>query len=145
MNIAIGSDHAGFKLKQVVIEHLRKHGHHVHDCGPTDEGRVDYPDYAERVARMVADGEVARGVLICGSGMGMCMAANKVPGVRAAVLHGGWEAEMARRHNNANVACFGGRSMGEEIVLLSLDIFLRTEFDGGRHADRVEKITRLEK
>jgi ribose 5-phosphate isomerase B len=73
------------------------------------------------------------------------MAANKVHGVRAAVLHGGWEAEMARRHNNANVACFGGRSMGEEIVLLSLDIFLRTEFDGGRHADRIAKITRLEK
>jgi ribose 5-phosphate isomerase B len=144
MIIAIGSDHAGFKLKQAVVEHLRRGGHQVNDLGPADEQRVDYPDFGERVARAVAQGEAERGVLCCGSGLGMAMTANKVAGIRAAVLHHNWEAEMSRRHNNANVACFGGRSMGEEVVFAALDVFLRTEFDGGRHDGRVAKINALD-
>jgi ribose 5-phosphate isomerase B len=144
MIIAIGSDHAGFKLKQAIVEHLRKAGHDVKDLGPADEQRVDYPDFAERVARSVTQAEAERGVLCCGSGIGMAITANKVPGARAVVLHHSWEAEFSRRHNNANVACFGGRSMGEEVVFASLDVFLNTPFEGGRHADRVAKINKLE-
>jgi ribose 5-phosphate isomerase B len=144
MIIAIGSDHAGFKLKQAVAEHLRKGGHEVKDLGPADEQRADYPDFAERVARSVAQGGAERGVLCCGSGIGMAITANKVAGARAVVLHHSWEAEFSRRHNNANVACFGGRSMGEEVVFTSLDVFLKTEFEGGRHADRVAKINKLD-
>ncbi len=144
MIIAVGSDHAGFQLKQAILEHLRKHGYTASDMGPMDEQRVDYPDFAERVARAVKQGEAQRGVLVCGSGVGMAISANKVAGIRAAVLHHSWEAEMARRHNNANVACFGARSMGEEVVMAALGIFLRTEFDGGRHEERVGKISRLD-
>ncbi|MCC7510449.1 MAG: ribose 5-phosphate isomerase B [Planctomycetes bacterium] len=144
MIIAIASDHAGFKLKQTIIEHLRKAGHQVLDEGPMDEQRVDYPDFAERAARVVARGDAQRGVLVCGSGIGMCMSANKIPGIRAVVVHDAWEAEMSRRHNNANVACFGQRSMGEDVVTHALDVFLRAEFDGGRHEGRVAKIGHID-
>lgn len=144
MKVAVASDHAGFRLKQAVVAHLDKLGHEAVDLGPPDEQRVDYPDFAANAARMVASGEAQRGVLICGSGMGMAISANKVPGVRATTVHNGWEAEMSRRHNDANVACFGQRSMGEDVVLDAVGIFLRSEFDGGRHADRVAKIARLD-
>lgn len=144
MIIAIGSDHAGFRLKDAIVSHLRKQGHQVIDEGPMDEQRVDYPDFAKRVAAIVARGDAQRGVLVCGSGIGMCMSANKVPGIRAVVLHDAWEAEMSRRHNNANVACFGQRSMGEDVVAHALETWLRTEFEGGRHEDRVAKIGHID-
>lgn len=144
MKVAIASDHAGFRLKQAVVAHLGKLGHDAVDLGPPDEQRVDYPDFAANVAKMVASGEAQRGVLICGSGMGMAISANKVPGVRATTVHNGWEAEMSRRHNDANVACFGQRSMGEDVVLDAVGVFLHSDFDGGRHADRVAKIKRLD-
>lgn len=144
MKVAVASDHAGFRLKETVVAHLGKLGHEAVDLGPPDEQRVDYPDFAANVAKMVASGEAQRGVLICGSGMGMAISANKVPGVRATTVHNGWEAEMSRRHNDANVACFGQRSMGEDVVLDAVGVFLRSDFDGGRHADRVAKIKRLD-
>lgn len=144
MKVAVASDHAGFRLKQAVVAHLQNLGHDVADLGPLDEQRVDYPDFAQSVAKMVASGEAQRGVLVCGSGIGMAISANKTPGVRATTVHNGWEAEMSRRHNNANVACFGQRSMGEDVVLDAVGIFLRSEFDGGRHQDRVAKINRMD-
>lgn len=144
MKIAIGSDHAGYAMKEELVEFLKKHGHQVDDVGPFDDQRVDYPDFAKRVADNVVKGLAQKGVLVCGSGIGMAMSANKVPGCRAITVHNSWEAEFCRRHNNANVACFGGRSMGIEVVKDSLEVFLKTEFDGGRHADRVAKIGKLD-
>jgi ribose 5-phosphate isomerase B len=143
MNVAIASDHAGFELKEAIIAHLKSRGINARDLGPQDTQRVDYPDFAQHVAKAVASGDAERGILVCGSGIGMAITANKVAGVRAATIHNGWEAEMSRRHNNANVACFGQRSMGQDVVLNALDIFLSTEFDGGRHAERVAKVDRV--
>lgn len=144
MKIAIASDHAALELKAAIIKALRADGHDVADLGPADAARVDYPDFARKVAEKVASAEVERGVLVCGSGIGMAISANKIRGVRAVVVHDAWEAEMSRRHNNANVACFGQRSMGEDRVIHSLKAFLAAGFDGGRHADRVAKIAGLE-
>lgn len=144
MKIAIGSDHAGYTMKQELVAYLKEQGHQVDDIGPWDDQRVDYPDFARRVADNVVKGIAQRGVLVCGSGIGMAISANKVPGCRATTLHNTWEAEFSRRHNNANVACFGARSMGPEIVRGCLDVFLKTEFEGGRHADRVAKIGRID-
>lgn len=144
MNISIASDHAGFAMKQMLAQWLSEQGHKVHDCGPADDKRVDYPDFASRACELLRKGAVERAVLVCGSGLGMAMAANKVPGCRAAVLHSEWEGEMSRRHNDANVACFGARSMGPDIVQSCLKMFLATGFDGGRHADRVAKIGKLD-
>ncbi|MBZ0135887.1 MAG: ribose 5-phosphate isomerase B [Planctomycetes bacterium] len=144
MKIAIGSDHAGYSMKLELVAHLKSQGHQVDDVGPYDDQRVDYPDFARKVGENVVKGLAQRGVLVCGSGIGMAMAANKVPGCRAITIHNCWEAEFSRRHNNANVACFGGRSMGPEVVKGALDVFLATEFEGGRHADRVAKISRLD-
>jgi len=144
MNIAIASDHAGFAMKQNLARWLAEQGHKVTDCGPADDRRVDYPDFALRACAVLRDGGVERAVLVCGSGIGMAMSANKLGGCRAAVLHSEWEAEMSRRHNDANVACFGARSMGPDIVQSCLKTFLATGFDGGRHADRVAKILNLD-
>ena len=144
MKIAIGSDHAGFAFKQELAAYLKEKGHEVEDVGPADDSRVDYPDFADKVATLVVKGLSHRGVLVCGSGIGMAISANKVAGCRAITVHNSWEAEFSRRHNNANVACFGSRSMGAEVVKGALDVFLATEFDGGRHADRVAKISKLD-
>jgi len=144
MKIAIGSDHAGYAMKQELVGYLKAHGHHVDDIGPYDDQRVDYPDFAKRVADNVVKGLAQKGVLVCGSGIGMAISANKVPGCRAITIHNSWEAEFSRRHNNANVACFGGRSMGPEVVKDALGVFLTTEFEGGRHADRVAKMSKLD-
>jgi ribose 5-phosphate isomerase B len=115
-------------------------GHEVVDLGPSSRESVDYPDYAHDLARRVAAGEAELGVLVCGTGIGMCMAANRHAGVRAALCHDAFTAELARRHNDANVLCMGGRTTGPGLAIQMLDIFLATPFNGGRHARRVDKI-----
>jgi ribose 5-phosphate isomerase B len=138
--IVVASDHAGFELKARVIELLKGAGHEVRDLGPADSSPVDYPDFAHRVAGAVASGEAERGVLICGTGIGMSMTANRHPGVRAALCHDAFTAEMARRHNDANVLCVGGRSTGVGVAEQVVRIFLETPFEGGRHQRRTERI-----
>lgn len=141
MKLAAGSDHAGFGIKEAVVRRLRAQGHVVVDVGATDgETSVDYPDYAHAVAAMVESGEAERGVLVCGTGLGVCMAANRHHGVRAAVCTTPHLAEMSRRHNDANVLCLGGRVTGSGVALQIVDVFLAAPFDGGRHDRRVHKI-----
>src|SRR5699024_4055907 len=135
----IASDHAGYEQKQALVDHLTEQGHDVIDRGPDTDARVDYPDYAALVARDVAGGAAERGVLVCGTGIGMAVAANKVRGIRAANVTSPVFAALAREHNDANVVAVSGRfvdlSTNREIV----DAFLSTDFGGGRHADRVRK------
>jgi len=138
--IVIASDHAGVDLKADLVSWLGERGEPCTDLGPSDASSVDYPDYAHRVAREVADGSADRGILICGTGIGMSMAANRHPGVRAALCHDAFTAEMARRHNDANVLCMGGRVLGIGVVIQIVEFFLDTGFDGDRHQRRVEKI-----
>jgi RpiB/LacA/LacB family sugar-phosphate isomerase len=140
MILLIASDHAGFELKELLAEHARESGHEVIDLGPASEDPVDYPDFAHDLAHRISAGQAEHGVLICGTGIGMCMTANRHPGVRAALCHDAFTAELARRHNNANVLCMGGRTTGPGVAVQMLDIFLATSFDGGRHARRVNKI-----
>lgn len=144
MRIVIGSDHAGFRLKEEIKQWLAQAGHAVVDVGTDSEDRVDYPDFGAAVGRAVASGEADRGVAVCGSGQGICMAANKVPGIRAGVVRDREDAEMIRRHNDANVACFGERVTTPEVALGALEVFLATGFDGGRHQARVEKLSGLD-
>lgn len=144
MRIAIGSDHRGYAIKQKVIELLKRLEHDVIDVGTGSTESVDYPDVASIVAGQVSRGEVERGILICGTGIGMAIAANKVPGVRAAPCHDDLSAEMSRRHNDLNVLCLSADMLGEKLIDRMVDIWLRTEFEGGRHARRVEKILKLE-
>ncbi|HEY8496970.1 MAG TPA: ribose 5-phosphate isomerase B [Limnochordales bacterium] len=145
MRIAIGSDHAGFDLKQELMAHLKAAGHTVVDMGTTSRESCDYPDYARLVAEAVAAERCDRGILICGTGIGMSIAANKVPGVRAALCAEPYSARMAREHNDANVLCLGARVTGSGLALEIADAFLAGEFAGGRHARRVDKIRELEK
>src|SRR6266545_556201 len=144
MKIAIGSDHRGFEAKRRIVSLLQQLGHETHDLGPESKDSVDYPDYAFEVARAVGQGGAERGILICGTGIGMCIAANKVHGVRAAPCHDSITAEMSRRHNDANVLCLSADLMGDELIDRMVRIWLETPFDGGRHARRVEKIVRYE-
>ncbi|MBI4584249.1 MAG: ribose 5-phosphate isomerase B [Planctomycetes bacterium] len=144
MKIAIASDHAGRNLRRKIKSHLAARGHEVVDLGPESSDPVDYPDYAVQAARQVAGGKAERGVLVCGSGMGMMLSANKVPGILAVVPHTEDEARLSRAHNNTNVACFGERTQDPEQVLQLLDLWLATPFEGGRHARRVEKIHKIE-
>lgn len=144
MRIAVGSDHAGFALKEKVAAHLRQRGHDVVDRGTTSTASVDYPDYAAAVARDVASGDVERGVVVCGTGQGSAMAANKVKGVRAAVVGDTFSAVMAMAHNDARVLCLGERVTGAGLALACVDAWLETAFEGGRHAQRVAKIDRLD-
>ena len=144
MKIAIGSDHRGYDVKRRVISVLENLGHEVLDVGPQKRESVDYPDYAFAVARAVSTGRVQRGILICGTGIGMCIAANKVRGVRAAPCHDSITAEMSRRHNDANVLCVSADLLGDELIDRMVRIWLECPFEGGRHARRVEKITRYE-
>lgn len=142
MRIAVACDHGGFVQKDAVIEHLKSLGHEVTDLGTNSEESVDYPDYADRAARMVSRGEADRAILICGTGIGMAITADKVPGVRATPVQTVKFAELARQHNNANVISLSGRFVSLEDNLVLVDTFLNTEFEGGRHAKRVEKIMR---
>jgi ribose 5-phosphate isomerase B len=144
MKIAIGSDHRGYEVKRRVVALLEQLGHEVLDVGTGGKDSVDYPDYAFQVAEAVRSGRVERGILVCGSGIGMCIAANKVAGVRAAPCHDSITAEMSRRHNDANVLCLSADLLGEELIDRMVRIWLQTDFDGGRHARRVEKIVRYE-
>ena len=141
--IAIGSDHAGYALKCEIIKHLEEKGVQFIDCGCNGES-VDYPDIAEKTCAKVVSGEADKGILICGTGVGISISANKIKGIRAA-LCGDWDsAKYTRLHNNANVLCMGGRVIGAGLAAEITDIFLETEFEGGRHARRVEKIMKLE-
>jgi ribose 5-phosphate isomerase B len=144
MKIAIGSDHRGLAVKQRVVPFLQQLGHEVMDVGPSGPGSVDYPDFALEVARAVGDGRVERGILICGTGIGMCIAANKVRGVRAAPCHDSITAELSRRHNDSNILCLSADLLGEELIERMIRIWLETPFEGGRHARRVEKIMKYE-
>jgi len=130
-------------LKKAAREILEELGHEASDLGPREAKSVDYPDYALLVARAVASGEAALGVLVCGTGIGMSMAANRIPGVRAALCRTGYEARMARQHNDANVLCLGERVTGEGLAAEVLEAFLAADFEGGRHGRRVEKIEAL--
>ena len=145
MNISIASDHAGFEQKTALAAYLRELGHRVTDLGPDNDERVDYPDFAALVARDVAAGAAERGVLVCGTGIGLAVAANKVQGIRAANVVTPEFAALAREHNDANVVALSGRFVDEETNRRILDAFLSTDFGGGRHAGRVEKIAALEK
>ncbi len=145
MRIAVGSDHRGTSIRHKILEFVAQLGHEVVDFGSNAEGPVDYPDIAQLVAREVGNGNADRGILVCGTGIGMCIAANKVCGVRAAPCHDDLTAEMSRRHNDLNVLCLSADLLGEAIIHRMIEIWLTTPFEGGRHARRVDKITAIEK
>ena len=142
--IAVGSDHAGYELKQLVAEHLAARGLEVVDLGAHSTDRVDYPDFGEAVGRAVTSGRADLGVAVCGSGLGICMAANKVKGVRAATVHDATSARLTREHNDANVICLGERLTGPQVALDAVDAWLDAESEGGRHAERVAKLDALD-
>ena len=144
MRIAIGSDHRGVAVRNKVVQLISRLGHEVQDVGSFGNEAVDYPDVAAEVARKVSREEADRGILICGTGIGMCIAANKFPGVRAAPCHDDLTAEMSRRHNDLNVLCLSADMLGEKLIDRMVEIWLSTKFEGGRHARRVEKLTALE-
>lgn len=145
MRIAIASDHAGFEQKQALVDYLAQDlGCDVTDFGPDTDDRVDYPDYAEKVAHAVASGDADRGVLVCGTGIGMALAADKVPGVRASSITRPDFADLFRRHNDGNVVCLSGRFVEPEVNREIVKVFLETGFEGGRHVDRVGKVMRLD-
>ncbi len=144
MHFVIGSDHAGWHLKQAVIAHLQNQGHSVADLGPAEASRCDYPDYGAAVARAVAGGEAGLGILCCGTGQGMAMSANKVRGIRAAVCADTFSAHATRQHNDANVLCLGERVVGSGLACDIVDAFIGADFEGGRHAARVAKINALD-
>ncbi len=145
MKFYVGSDHAGFAVKGQVIEMLKTKGHDVVDLGPENGNRVDYPDYAEKVSHAVISDEGSYGILICGTGIGMSIAANKIDGIRAAHCNDYYTAQMARAHNDANILCFGERVSGPGVIESMIEAFTTTEFEGGRHVGRVEKIMALQK
>lgn len=140
----LGSDHAGYGLKQEIAAHLRNKGIAFEDMGTHGPESVDYPDYGAKVAKAVVAGPDNRGILICGTGIGISIAANKIAGIRAALCHTEFEAEMCRRHNDANILCLGSRVIGPGVALALIDRFLAESFEGGRHAGRVAKISALE-
>lgn len=144
MRIALASDHAGFPLKDHLAASLAAAGHEVVDVGTGGPDSVDYPQYAAPAARLVADGEADKGVLVCGSGNGVAIVANKVQGVRAVNAHDADEARMARRHNDANVVTLSGARLNPDTADAIVATFLQTDFDGGRHARRVDQITAME-
>jgi ribose 5-phosphate isomerase B len=144
MHIAIGADHGGYELKQQIAEFLIAQGHKINDLGTHSLESVDYPDFAELVARAVARDEADRGIVICGTGIGVSMSANKVRGIRAALCTDCYMARMAREHNDAQVLCLGARVLGVGSALEIVQVFLSNEFQGGRHARRVGKINALD-
>ena len=145
LHIAIASDHRGFRIKRRLIQTLRADGHHVDDMGTEDDSPVDYPDFASAVARRVADGEVQRGILICGTGIGMCIVANKFDGVRAASCYDEVMVEISRRHNDVNVLCLPGDMIGDRPIDDLIRMWIATGFDGGRHECRIDKIKEIER
>ncbi|WP_461207570.1 ribose 5-phosphate isomerase B [Clostridium sp. DL1XJH146] len=144
MRIAIGSDHGGFLLKKEVMQHLEEKGVEFKDFGPFTEASCDYPDYAEPVGKAVVSKEYDLGILICGTGIGISISANKVKGVRAALCHDTFSAHATREHNNANILAMGARVVGPGLALDIVDTFLESKFEGGRHERRVNKIHAIE-
>jgi ribose 5-phosphate isomerase B len=145
MRIAVGSDHAGFELKAALAKHMADAGHQVVDLGTgSPDVSVDYPEFGLAVGRAVAEGRAEWGICVCGTGIGIGIAANKVRGVRAAVVHDVTTASLARRHNDANVICLGGRTTGAAEAIDAVGAFFSAEFEGGRHRHRIEEITRFE-
>ena len=142
--IAIGSDHGGYLLKEEIKKHLKEKGYEFKDFGTDSTASCDYPVYAEKVCRAVQSGECEKGILICGTGIGMSMCANKCKGIRAAVCGDHFSAEFTRKHNNANELCLGARVIGAGVAMQLVDIFLTTEYEGGRHEKRVEMMMQLE-
>ena len=143
MKIIVASDHAGFTLKNEIINHLREKDQEVEDGGPEGDSSCDYSQFALAVARKVAAGEFERGVLICGTGLGMSMAANRTPGIRAALCTNEFLARMSRAHNNSNILCLGERVTGRGLAFSILDVWLETEFEGGRHQRRIDIFDRV--
>lgn len=143
--LAIGSDHGGYELKEHIKKYLDEKGVEYKDFGCYDESSVDYPDIAQAVCKSIIDGESENGILVCGTGIGISIAANKIDGIRAAHCHDIYSAEMTKRHNNANVICMGGRVIGRELAFKIVDAWLGAEFEGGRHQTRIDKIHVLEK
>ena len=144
MKIAIGSDHGGFELKAAIIKHLNSNNIETTDCGAYTPDAVDYPDIAVLVCGKVLSGECTFGILVCGTGIGMSMAANKTNGIRAAVCHSEYDAQMTREHNDANVLCLGQRTTDTELAITIVDAFVDGVFQGGRHKQRVDKVMALE-
>ena len=144
MKVAVANDHGGYTLKGALLAQLEKEGVEIIDFGVNDTNSVDYPDYALMVAECVASGKADKGILICGTGIGICIAANKVKGIRCAHCADAYSAKMTREHNDANIIAFGGRTIGPEIMHDIVYNFLHTEFAGGRHANRVGKISQIE-
>ncbi|MCC5909671.1 MAG: ribose 5-phosphate isomerase B [Clostridiaceae bacterium] len=145
MKIAIGSDHGGYALKQLIKEHLANKGIEVEDFGTDSEASCDYPEFAEVVGEAVAENKYEKGILICGTGIGISIAANKIPGVRCALVGDCFSAKATRQHNDTNVLALGGRVTGPGLALEIVDIWLGTEFEGDRHQRRIDKITGIEK
>ena len=143
--IAIGCDHGALELKEQLIEHLKKRGVECKDYGTYTKDSCDYPVYAKKVAEAILSGECEEGILLCGTGVGMSIAANKVKGIRAAVCSDYYSAKYTRLHNDANVLCLGARVVGDEYALELINVFINTDFEGGRHANRVNMITDIEK
>ncbi len=141
ITVAVAADHAGFDLKEILKQDLEDAGCAVLDLGTHDTASVDYPDFGAAVARAIIDGRAERGVVVCGTGIGIAMAANRFPQIRAAVCHNGLTARLARQHNDANVLALGSRIIGIEVARDCLQEFLATDFEGGRHARRVEKLS----
>ena len=144
MKIVVGSDHAAYELKEAIKEKLINEGHEVIDVGCDSPESVDYPKYGHAVGRAVASGEAERGIAVCGSGIGISIACNKVPGIRAALCTSVEMAEMCRRHNNANVVCMGARMISQELAFDIVDKWMTTEFEGGKHLRRINEIEDLD-
>lgn len=144
MAVVIGSDHGGFELKEVLKAHLTEKGLEIVDVGCYDTASVDYPDIAEKACREVVGGNAEWGILVCGTGIGISMAANKVRGIRCALVSNEYSAEMTKRHNNANMLAFGGRVTGPDLAKNIVDAYIKAEFEGGRHQNRIDKISALE-
>ena len=140
MKFYIATDHAGYALKEFTKDHVRSLGHEIIDLGPDSADRVDYPDFAKKCATSVIEDKGSFGILICGTGIGISIAANKVAGIRAALCHDAYTASATRAHNDANILCFGERVVGKGVIESMIDAFCNTEFEGGRHAGRVDKI-----
>lgn len=144
MKIVLACDHGGFRLKEAVKEHLVENGYNITDIGVYNTESVDYPDFGKKAAEMVAKGEMDKGIIICGTGIGISIAANKVKGIRCAVCTNEYMAKMSRRHNNANMLALGERVLGNGVAISLVDTWLTTDFEGGRHENRVNKIMDIE-
>ena len=145
MKVVIGSDHGGYLLKEQIKKYLEEQQYEIEDFGTHSQESVDYPDFAQKVAEAVANGQFDRGILICGTGLGISIAANKVKGIRAAVVNECFSARLSRFHNDANILALGGRVIGPDLAMEIVDVWMKTPFEGGRHARRVNKITEIEK